>query len=170
VPRRALPPARSGANAGQAESGNGLAEVVVTAQRRSENLQDVPIFRDRPVGRDLEAQQVDSALDLGRLVPNFFSSNNVGQASANVYYIRGLGQTQSFPTFEPEVGTYVDDIYITRQNANNFAMFGVDQVQVLTDRRARCLAEIPPAAPSWSPCRSRGTSSEATRRSVTVLR
>ena len=122
---------QSGANAGQAESGNGLAEVVVTAQRRSENLQDVPISVTALSARDLETQQVDSALDLGRLVPNFFSSNNVGQASANVYYIRGLGQTQSFPTFEPEVGTYVDDIYITRQNANNFAMFGVDQVQVL---------------------------------------
>ena len=60
-----------------------------------------------------------------------FAANNVGQASANVYYIRALGQTQSFPTFEPQVSTYVDDIYLARQNANNFALFGTQQVQVL---------------------------------------
>jgi iron complex outermembrane receptor protein len=114
-----------------AEKTTGLEEVLVTAQRRSENLQDVPISVTSLSASDLATQQIESTLDLGRLVPNFFSSNNVGQGSANVYYIRGLGQTQSFPTFEPEVGTYVNDIYIARQNANNFALFGVEQVQVL---------------------------------------
>ena len=43
---------------------------------------------------------------------------NVGQGSANVYYLRGLGQTQSFPTFEPQVGLYVDDIYVARRAAS----------------------------------------------------
>jgi iron complex outermembrane receptor protein len=108
-----------------------LQEVVVTAQRRSENLQRVPIAVTSFSATQLATQQIDTTLDLGREVPNMFASSNVGQASANVYYIRGLGQTQSFPTFEPQVGTYVDDIYIARQNANNFALFGVDQIQVL---------------------------------------
>jgi iron complex outermembrane receptor protein len=118
-------------SAAQPNTTNGLEEVLVTAQRRSENLQDVPISVTSFSASDLATLQMDSTLDLGRIVPNFFSSNNVGQGSANVYYIRGLGQTQSFPTFEPEVGTYVDDIYIARVNANNFALFGVEQVQVL---------------------------------------
>ncbi len=120
------PPAPAASDAGSA-----LQEVVVTAQRRSENLQNVPIAVTSFSAAALATEQIASTLDLGREVPNLFASNNVGQASANVYYIRGLGQTQSFPTFEPQVGTYVDDIYIARQNANNFALFGVDQIQVL---------------------------------------
>ena len=109
----------------------GLEEVVVTAQRRSENIQQVPLAVSSFTPAALESQQITSTLDIARVVPNFFAANNVGQASANVYFIRGLGQTQSFPTFEPQVGTYVDDIYISRQNANNFALFGVEQLQVL---------------------------------------
>jgi iron complex outermembrane receptor protein len=115
----------------QPEETGGLQEITVTAQRRTENLQDVPISVTSFSASTLATQQIDTGLDLGRVVPNFFASNNVGQGSANVYYIRGLGQTQSFPTFEPQVGTYVDDIYIARQNANNFSLFGVQQLQVL---------------------------------------
>lgn len=110
---------------------SGLESVVVTAQRRSENLQDVPLAVSSFSAQSLEAQQITSTLDVTRAVPNMVATNNVGQASANVYYIRGLGQTQSFPTFEPQVGTYVDDIYIGRQNANNLSLFGVEQLQVL---------------------------------------
>ena len=113
-----------------AESGN-LETVTVTAQRREENLQQVPIAVTAFTEEQLATQQITSTLDLGRFVPNMFAANNVGQASANVYYIRALGQTQSFPTFEPQVSTYVDDIYLARQNANNFSLFGTQQVQVL---------------------------------------
>ena len=112
-------------------SGTALQEVVVTAQRRSQNLQNVPISVTSFTAEALSAQQISSTLDLGREVPNLFASNGVGQGSANVYYIRGLGQTNSYPTFEPQVGTYIDDIYLARQNANNLALFGVDQIQVL---------------------------------------
>jgi iron complex outermembrane receptor protein len=108
-----------------------LDEVIVTAQRRAENLQNVPIAVTSFSASTLATDHITSTVDLGRVVPNMFASNNVGQASANVYYIRGLGQTESFPTFEPQVGTYVDDIYIGRQNANNLSLFGVQQIQVL---------------------------------------
>lgn len=114
-----------------ANNGDVLAEVTVTAQRRVQNLQRVPIAVTNFTAGQLASQQIVSTQDLERYVPNMFASNNVGQGSANVYYIRGLGQTQSFPTFEPQVGTYIDDIYIARQNANNFALFGVQSVQVL---------------------------------------
>jgi iron complex outermembrane receptor protein len=112
-------------------AGSEVEEVIVTAQRRSENLQNVPLAVSSFTAGQLAADQIDTTKDLARLVPNMFSSNNTGLGSANVYYIRGLGQTQSFPTFEPQVSTYVDDIYIGRQNANNLSLFGVDQVQVL---------------------------------------
>ena len=108
-----------------------LATITVTAQRRAQNLQNVPISVTAFSSRDLATQQITTTVNLQDYVPNMFAANNVGQGSANVYYIRGLGQTQAFPTFEPQVGTYVDNIYIARQNANNFALFGVQSVQVL---------------------------------------
>ncbi len=108
-----------------------LKEIVVTAERRSENLQKVPLAVTSFSSDSLTSQQIATGLDLGRIVPDMFASNNVGQGSANVYYLRGLGQTQSFPTFEPQVGLYVDDIYVARVNANNFNLFGASQVQVL---------------------------------------
>ena len=119
------------ASASDKAAAGGLDEVIVTAQRRSENLQKVPLAVTSLSQAALQKAQITTALDIARLVPNMIASNNVGQGSANVYYIRGLGQTQSFPTFEPQVGTYVDDIYIGRQNANNLSLFGVEQVQVL---------------------------------------
>jgi iron complex outermembrane receptor protein len=109
----------------------GLEEITVTAQRRTENIQNVPVAVTAFSAKDLEIDQITSTLDVAREVPNFIAQNNVGQGSANSYYIRALGQTQSFPTFEPQVGTYIDDIYIGRQNANNFALFDVSQLQVL---------------------------------------
>lgn len=108
-----------------------LETITVTAQRYAQNLQDVPISVTAFTPRQLGVQQITSTKDLAVYVPNMFAANNVGQSSANVYYIRGLGQTQAFPTFEPQVATYVDGIYIGRQNANNFALFGVKSVQVL---------------------------------------
>jgi len=123
---------QSGGRSSESTKDSGsLAAVIVTAQRRVQNLQKVPIAVTNFTAEQLASQQIVSTRDLERYVPNMFAANNVGQGSANVYYIRGLGQTQSFPTFEPQVGTYVDDIYIARQNANNFSLFGVDSVQVL---------------------------------------
>jgi iron complex outermembrane receptor protein len=115
----------------QSSDSTGLEEVIVTAQRRTQNIQEVPLAVTSFSAADLRADQITSTYDLGRIVPNMVSANNVGQGSANAYFIRALGQTQSFPTFEPQVSTYVDDIYIARQNANNFALFDAQQLQVL---------------------------------------
>ena len=113
------------------QSGTTLPEVIVTAQRREEDIQKVPIAVTAVSAAQLSKVQIVQSKDLDFIVPNMYSSNNVGQGSANTYYIRGLGQGNSFPTFEPQVGTYVDDIYIARSNASNFALFGVSQIQVL---------------------------------------
>ena len=108
-----------------------LETVVVTAQRRSEDLQKVPVAVSAFSERDLEARQVTETVDIARMVPNMIGHHNVGVGSANTYYLRGLGSTESIPTFDPPVGTYVDDVYIARQNMNNFSFFDVDHVEVL---------------------------------------
>ncbi len=110
---------------------SGIADIVVTAQRRSESVQDVPIAISAFSADQLRSQGVTNTLELGRFVPNLVSMNNTGIGSANAFYLRGLGNTETIPTFDPPVGTYVDDIYLSRQNANNINLFDVERVEVL---------------------------------------
>ena len=113
------------------DSDAGLEEITVTAQRRQENLQKVPIAISAFTAVELENRNVGSPLDLIQYVPNLNGNNNTGLGSANVYFLRGLGNTESIATFDPPVGTYVDDIYIARQNSNNFGLFDVERIEVL---------------------------------------
>lgn len=109
----------------------GLDVIVVTAQRRQESVQDVPIAISAFTAQELETRGIAEALDIAQFVPNLVGFNNTGLGSANGYYIRGLGNTESIATFDPAVGTYVDDIYLSRQNANNLQFFDVERVEVL---------------------------------------
>lgn len=108
-----------------------LDEIIVTAQRREEILQEVPVAVTAFSSEQLDILQVNQALDMGRLVPNFVAHNNTGLGTANSYSLRGLNNTESIATFDPPVGSYVDDIYVARQNANNFTLFDVERVEVL---------------------------------------
>lgn len=108
-----------------------LAEIVVTAQRRSESIQDVPIAISAFSSDQLRTAGISSALDIGQLVPNLISQNNTGVGTANAYFLRGLGSTETLATFDPAVGTYVDDVFLSRQSANNLALFDVERVEVL---------------------------------------
>lgn len=109
----------------------GIAEIVVTSQRREESLQDVPIAVSAFTAESLETRVISNTLGILNFVPNMFGSNNTGLGSANAYYIRGLGNTESIATFDPPVGTYVDEVYLSRQNGNNFGFFDVERVEVL---------------------------------------
>lgn len=109
----------------------GLEEVTVTAQRRSENVQSVPIAVSAFSPAELEKRNITSALDVIQYIPNMNGNNNTGLGSANSYYIRGLGNSDSLAAFDPPVGTYIDDVYIARQNANNFGLFDMERMEVL---------------------------------------
>lgn len=109
----------------------GLSEIIVTAQRREESVQDVPIAISAFDGGELERRGVTNALEITQYVPNLVGVNNTGLGSANAYFLRGLGNTETIPTFDPPVGTYVDDIYLSRQNANNLSLFDVQRIEVL---------------------------------------
>jgi iron complex outermembrane receptor protein len=113
-------------------SGNDqIEEITVTSQRREEKLQTVPLAVTAFSAASLETQQVNNTLDLAQFVPNMVAHNNTGLGSANSYFIRGLGNTESIATFDPPVGTYIDDVYIARQNLNNFGLFDVERIEVL---------------------------------------
>jgi len=109
----------------------GLEEIVVTSQRRAEKLQSVPVTVTAFSEKMIERLAVFDAISTSKFVPGMISQHNAGLATANAYYLRGLGNSQSTATFDAPVTTYVDDIYIARQNANNYAFFDTERVEVL---------------------------------------
>ena len=114
-----------------AEDESFVGDIFITAQRRRQRAQDVPIAISAFSATELQSQGVSNTLELGRFVPNLVAMNNTGIGSANAYYLRGLGSTETIATFDPPVGTYVDDIYLSRQNANNLSLFDVERVEVM---------------------------------------
>jgi iron complex outermembrane receptor protein len=108
-----------------------LDEIIVTAQRRAESIQDVPIAVSAFTEAQLESRQVTSTLDLIRVVPNLTGHNNTGTATANTYFMRGLGSTEQIALLDPAVSTYVDEVILPRQNVNNYALFDVERIEVL---------------------------------------
>lgn len=108
-----------------------ITNITVTAQRRAEDLQSVPIAITAFTNELMDVRQINEALDIVQMIPNTVGFNNTGPATSNSYFIRGLGNVESIATFDPPVSTYVDDVYITRQNANNYALFDVERIEVL---------------------------------------
>lgn len=122
----------TGAATDQADSVSALGgDIIVTAQRRPERLQDVPVAVTAFNEDTISAFDMNDALRVSQYVPSMIASNNLGLATANSYFLRGLGNSQSVATFDAPVGTYVDNVYVARQNANNYQFFDVDRVEVL---------------------------------------
>tara|TARA_Y100000814_G_scaffold76095_1_gene47845 strand:- start:1403 stop:1702 length:300 start_codon:yes stop_codon:yes gene_type:complete len=69
-----------------------LEEIVVTAQKRSESLQEVPISIVAFSGDDIERLNISNTIDLVKNIPGMTGVNNVGLPQAAAYFIRGIGQ------------------------------------------------------------------------------
>jgi iron complex outermembrane receptor protein len=108
-----------------------MEDIVVTAQRREQNLQNVPIAVSAFGATELNRRQVIDTYDILRNIPNMAGNQNVGVGTSSSYFLRAVGNGESIATFDVPVGTYVDDVFIARQNANNFALFDVERIEVL---------------------------------------
>lgn len=107
-------------------------EIVVTAQRREQSLQDVPIAVTAMSADDLAAAQVADIGDLQALVPNL--SLTVGDSMNAVAFIRGVGQRENIAFADPGVGIYVDDVYLGRAQGaflDVLDVLDVERIEVL---------------------------------------
>jgi iron complex outermembrane recepter protein len=109
----------------------GLEDIVVTAERREQKLQDVPLAVTAYSETTLQNRQISNVVDIMTTIPNLHASNNIGQGSATTVFIRGVGETESIITIDTPVGFYLDDVYIGRQGVNNMALFDVERIEVL---------------------------------------
>lgn len=112
-----------------AESG----EIIVTATRRDQALQDVPIAVTA-IGEDaLRLNQVNSVSDMGSLTPNMISVAGTagGAKSAPQFSIRGQSQQERGGLSDPSVGVYFGDVVMARTQGLNQTLFDVRSVEVI---------------------------------------
>lgn len=109
----------------------GLQEIVVTAQRRAQNIEDVPISVQVISNRDLEAAGIKSTQDLGQITPNVTILSPIGQGNQPLITIRGVGLNDFDTNNSGPNGVYVDDVYISAPSAQSFALFDLQSIQVL---------------------------------------
>jgi iron complex outermembrane recepter protein len=113
----------------QASGGAGVEEITVTARRREERLQDVPVAVTAFGSERLRNLQATTLGDLEGSVPNL--EIHVGDASNAVVYIRGVGQIDSLAFADPGVGIYLDDVYLGRAQGAFLDVYDVDRIEVL---------------------------------------
>jgi iron complex outermembrane recepter protein len=128
APEPATPAAQGAADS---STGVGLQEIVVTAQRRSEKLQNVPIAITAANADALAVARVDNVSNIGAISPSItFRVTNIASSSANLV-IRGLGTAGISRSFEGSVGVFVDGVYRSRAAAALQDFLDIDNLQVL---------------------------------------
>lgn len=117
--------AEPGAQAGTIE------QVTVTARRREESLQNVPVAITALTSDQLLEQNVRTLEDVTAYAPNI--KINAGRATTSTInaYIRGVGQNDPLWGFEPGVGIYLDDVYIARPQGALLDVYDVERIEVL---------------------------------------
>ena len=111
-----------------AASSGDVSEVVVTAQRRQERLQDVPIAITTATAEEVEAMGITQTTDLTRITPGlvFTHNGNVAQPA-----IRGVSTKNSSPGDSPNVALYVDGAYIASQYSGFMDFNNIERIEVL---------------------------------------
>lgn len=108
-----------------------LDEIVVTARKREETQQTVPVTLSTFGEQLLDLQQVVELQDLHLGIPNVTIVRNTGTNTGAQVFVRGVGQDDSAFTNEPTIGIYVDDVYIGRQIGAMIDLLDVERVEVL---------------------------------------
>ena len=127
------------ANAQNDALGNETAEealvadkVIVTARRKDENLQDVPLSVTVFDADSLEAKNISNIRDLNTQVPNITigAAGGFGGATSSIF-MRGIGQDRSASVAEPGVGIYVDGVFLGQADGGLLDLVDVERVEVL---------------------------------------
>lgn len=106
----------------------GIEDIVVTAQRREERLQDVPIAVTALNESQLSNSGLMTTQDLTTVTPTLTIGQNGGNALPR---LRGVGASFGGPGIENSIATYVDGVYIAAAPASIFSLAGVERVEIL---------------------------------------
>ena len=119
-----------GASPQAASSGPQVQEIIVTAQRREESLQKVPVAVTAIGAEQLENLRVNSVRNLAGLAPSL-QINSQGMQSNPTIIIRGISSGASSNSVDPKVGIYMDGVYIGRAVGSLLDFSDIERVEVL---------------------------------------
>lgn len=111
-----------------------LEEVVVTARKREESLQQAPLSVTAVTGLDMERRNLTNLMEIGHHIPNVFTTTSPGSSGASsnsTIFIRGVGQNDFLFTTDPGVGVYVDGVYHPRTLGGVMDLLDLERVEVL---------------------------------------
>ncbi|WP_161566016.1 TonB-dependent receptor domain-containing protein [Caenibius tardaugens] len=131
APRLAAASEPDFAEAGPAAGAVGIEEIVVTAQKREQNLQDVPIAISAISPAFLEKREITSISSLTSLAPNLKVESAAGNRTTSIISIRGGAQGNAQIYFEPSVGLYLDGVYIAKAQGTVFDVADIERIEVL---------------------------------------
>ena len=109
-------------------SSGGVEEIVVTAQRRSEKLQNVPVAVTAASAAKLASVGITNTQDLGQITPGLSAPQASGFTQP---HIRGVGSSTNGPGLEQPVATYIDGVYIAAATSSLLTLNNVDRIEVL---------------------------------------
>jgi iron complex outermembrane receptor protein len=107
-----------------------LEEVVVTARKRAQDIQDVSLSITAFSGDQVEELRVSNAQDMSWYTPGLYATGARGDVNP-LYTIRGIGLNDTFSNNNPTVGVYVNEVNLPFTPMMSFMMFDLDRVEVL---------------------------------------
>jgi len=106
-------------------------EIVVTARKRAESLQDTPVAVTAIQGDVLTQNVFADIADIQAQVPNLSIYGSRNQSGSITAFIRGVGQADPLWGVDPGVGLYLDDVYVARAQGGLLDVFDVERIEVL---------------------------------------
>ncbi len=127
----ALGLASHAAAAAAANEGATLAEVVVTAQKREQNLQDVPISVTAMTADTLEVNRITNVNDLNALAPNLSVRPAAGGSGIPSFNVRGVTSYGVVPGSDKQISIYIDGVYLGSTRGSLFDFAEIERIEVL---------------------------------------
>jgi len=128
-----LAPAFAGApaQAQDADASSGVGEIIVTAQKREQRLQDVPVAVTAVGQEALQVNRVINVMDLNGLAPGLAARQNAGSLGSPSYTMRGVYASASVPAQDRQISSYIDGVYIGGTRGAVFDLPDLERVEVL---------------------------------------
>ena len=116
------------------DAGFTIEEILITARKRQESLQDAPLSVAAFTGESLEQRGFNDVSEISQLVPNLIfdiAPPISGNQSAAAVFIRGIGQLDFTINVDPGVGTYIDGVYVARSVGGVIDLLDLERVEIL---------------------------------------
>lgn len=126
-----MPSVSSAQTESSAEKAGGLEDIVVTARRTAESLQDTPVAVTALSANTLEQRNVVDVTTVPQLVPNLNLFSQAASPTAASVFIRGVGNSEPSSVTEQGVGIYLDGVYIARSGGAIFDLVDMERIEVL---------------------------------------